>query len=322
MSNPKRIVSLLITFLCAASAYSQQYSVYKSYISQAEEQFYKKEYKKAANYYTKAFTAAGEDGFRNDRYNAACAWAHAGNSDSAFHNLFIIAQKSDFDNYTHIIIDTDLNPIKEDTRWNKVLQIVKNNKAAKEEGLDHELIAQLDSIMILDQMYRMEIDNTMETYGRASEELKELWSTINYYDSVNLIKIEQIIDEHGFPGRELIGIHNTHVIFLVIQHSDTKTQQKYLPMMRQAVEDHNLDVSSLALLEDRVALNTGGKQIYGSQIWSDETGAYFVAPIEDPEHVNERRKRVGLQPLEEYTMIWNFKWDVETHKKRHSKSEK
>lgn len=322
MNNPKKIILLITALLCATSIYAQQDSLYKAYISQAEEQFYKKAYIEAANYYTKAFEALGNKGYTNDRYNAACAWAQAGNSDNAFHNLFRIAEKADFSSYTHMVIDRDLNPIKEDTRWNEVLQIVKNNKAAKEEGLDHELIAQLDSIRILDQMYRMEIEHTTETYGRESEELKELWSTINYYDSVNLIKIEQIIEEHGFPGRDLIGINNSNVIFLVIQHSDTKTQQKYLPMMRQAVEDHNLAASSLALLEDRVALNTGGKQIYGSQIWSDETGAYFVAPIEDPEHVNERRKRVGLQPLEEYTMIWNFKWDVEAHIKRHSKSEK
>lgn len=36
--------------------------------------------------------------------------------------------------------------------------------------------------------------------------------------------------------------------------------------MREAVEKNNARASSLALLEDRVAMRKGGKQIYGSQI--------------------------------------------------------
>ena len=50
----------------------------------------------------------------------------------------------------------------------------------------------------------------------------------------------------------------------------------------------------LALLEDRVALRQGKKQIYGSQIGMDpETGEYFVSPLEDPDNVVERRIKMG-----------------------------
>jgi hypothetical protein len=104
-------------------------------------------------------------------------------------------------------------------------------------------------------------------------------------------------------------------LFLVIQHSPIEIQQKYLPMMREAVKNNNAQPSSLALLEDRVALRTGKRQIYGSQInRNQETGEFYVSPIENPEKVDERRAEVGLGNLQEYISNWNIIWDVEKHK--------
>ena len=68
---------------------------------------------------------------------------------------------------------------------------------------------------------------------------------------------------------------------MVIQHADLKTQQKYLPIMRDAVSKGKANVGSLALLEDRVALGMGKSQIYGSQIMQDATGKY-LQPLIDP----------------------------------------
>ena len=34
--------------------------------------------------------------------------------------------------------------------------------------------------------------------------------------------------------------------------------------------------------------------------FADESGNFGPRPIEDPDHVDERRKAVGLQPLSEY----------------------
>ncbi len=44
---------------------------------------------------------------------------------------------------------------------------------------------------------------------------------------------------------------------------------------------------------------TGKNQIYGSQLRSDpKTGKIELYPIDDPEHVDERRAKVGLPPLQ------------------------
>jgi len=86
--------------------------------------------------------------------------------------------------------------------------------------------------------------------------------------------------------------------------------------MREAVKNGKAQGSSLALLEDRVALGQGKRQIYGSQIGRDpETQIYFISPLEDPDNVDKRRAEVGLQSLADYASRWQITWDVEQYKK-------
>ncbi|MBK8633692.1 MAG: hypothetical protein IPN72_09065 [Saprospiraceae bacterium] len=123
------------------------------------------------------------------------------------------------------------------------------------------------------------------------------------------------MDGKGWLGANVIGGQGSSALFLVIQHSDLETQVKYLPMMQEAVKKGNASPSSMALLEDRIALRQGKRQIYGSQIGrNNETGEYYVSPLIEPEKVNERRSTVGLGTIEEYISRWKIVWDVENTK--------
>jgi hypothetical protein len=93
-------------------------------------------------------------------------------------------------------------------------------------------------------------------------------------------------------------------------------------MMREAVKNKKARASSLALLEDRVNLREGRKQIYGSQIGTFKDGKYYVQPLEDPDNVDKRRAEVGLGPLNEYTQHWHFNWDAAAYKKQLPEIEK
>ncbi|MBK9419532.1 MAG: hypothetical protein IPN44_00595 [Flavobacteriales bacterium] len=127
----------------------------------------------------------------------------------------------------------------------------------------------------------------------------------------------RILDERGWLGADIIGGKGNATLFLVIQHADQATQERYLPMMREAVAKGNAEGSSLALLEDRVALGQGKRQIYGSQIGRDnDTGEYFILPLEDPDKVDERRGQVGLDPLAEYPGNWDLTWDPVKYKEQ------
>jgi flagellar basal body rod protein FlgC len=156
-----------------------------------------------------------------------------------------------------------------------------------------------------------------EKYGSGSPEMQAFWQNIQLTDSLNQIEIAKILEKEGWPETDKIGRKGSQTIFLVIQHAPLPMQEKYLPLMRDAVKKGNVDVSSLALLEDRVALRKGGLQKYGSQIgFDDETNESYVLPLEDPERVNERRASVGLGTIEEYVSRWKIKWDPEDYKKK------
>lgn len=305
----RTIILLLLcisTNICLA-----QTKQYLDFVKKADSLYKLKDFKNSALNYSSAFKANGWKGFATDRYNAACSWALSGNADSAFFQLNRIATKANYSDYGHITADSDLDGLHSDKKWIPLIELVKKNKDKAEANLNKPLANQLDSIFVEDQKYRQMIADIEKKYGHESKEMKNLWSTIRLKDSTNLIKVTTILDKFGWLGSDVVGGQGNGALFLVIQHSDQKTQEKYLPMMREAVKNGKASGSSLALLEDRVALGKGKKQIYGSQIHRDQkTGKYIVAPIEDEPNVNKRRAEVGLEPLQDYVKHWDIDYKL------------
>jgi len=167
-----------------------------------------------------------------------------------------------------------------------------------------KIAATLDSVLIADQHGREAVNTVQQRYGIQSKQYDSLWKSILYYDSINLAKVKPIIDTYGWPGKEVVGQEGSRALFLVIQHADLATQEKYLPVLREAVKNGKARPSDLALLEDRVLTRNGKPQIYGSQVRQNyQTGKNEFFPIEDIPNVNKRRASAGLSSLEEYAKL-------------------
>jgi hypothetical protein len=176
------------------------------------------------------------------------------------------------------------------------------------------LAAKLDSIYDDDVKYRLQSIELEKKAGYRSKEVEELSRLTNKQDSLNLVKVKAVIAQYGWLGKETVGEKGNSALFLVIQHADLATQLTYLPMMKEAVANGKLSPGRLAILEDRIAIHQGRKQIYGSQL-STINQITRVSPIEDPDNVDKRRKEVGLIPLAQYLLQWGIVWDAEEHKK-------
>jgi hypothetical protein len=308
----KRLFLPFIFLFAGALSYAQEMAVYKEYIQKAEELYDIGQYLESAKSYSKAFESINGIFIPIDRYNAACAWSLANEKDSSFNQLFKLVKNLNYKDLTHTLADEDLDNLHQDERWNEVIALMRANKEKAEAKLNKPLIKILDSIYVEDQKYRMQLEDSInKQYGWESKEVRAQWKIINEKDSLNLIIIKKILDEYGWLGADIVGVQGNTTLFLVIQHADLKTQLHYLPLMREAVKKGNARPSSLALLEDRTALGQGKHQIFGSQLWTDsETGELFVAPLIDPENVDQRRKEVGLSTLSEYLQHWQLKWNV------------
>ncbi len=296
--------------LTCAFAFGQDY---KSAVAQADKLYNNKQYKEAVSKYKEAFKI--EQTNAGDLYNAACSAALLGDKKRAFDWLHL-AFKNGWTNVNHLQTDTDLTALHHNKKWNKLLAEMQKEVNRIESNYDKPLQATLLAIFEEDQGIRRQFIAAQKEFGYESKQVDSLGKIMIYKDSINYIKVSEILDKYGWVGVDKVGGQANHTLFLVIQHADLKTQQKYLPMMREAVKHKNATGSALALLEDRVALGEGKRQIYGSQIGRNkETQKYYILPLDDPDNVDKRRATVGLGLLADYVKRWDINWNVEEYKK-------
>jgi hypothetical protein len=177
--------------------------------------------------------------------------------------------------------------------------------------INQNLKMELDSILKSDQILREYIDSET-TEIRKTEILKEtgyskdafinnIWGIINKQDSINLVKVEKIIGEYGYPGKTLVGEPTNEAAWYVIQHSDKIP--KYFPLIEKSGLNNEIDFTKVAMMQDRLLASQGKEQIYGTQgagrrIINKKTGKeeYFryIIPIQNLGQVNELRKKAGF----------------------------
>ncbi|MDR2292670.1 MAG: hypothetical protein LBE11_04255 [Prevotellaceae bacterium] len=310
----KKIILTFLTVLSAGYLFCQDKEKYAELVNEADKLYANKEYLKSANKYSEAFSEYDIYAQITDRYKAACSWALAGQTDSAFVQLFQIAHIEDFSDL-NIVNDLALSSLHSDERWNFIVEFVKQNNE-KTSKLDAVLAAKFDSVYQTHRQYDFELKETEKKYGRNSSEMQQLVKSINEQNAANLVKITKIIDEKGWLGSDIIGERGSQVLFSILQYADTQTQENYLPLIKESVAKGNTDPSYLALLEDEIALKQGRRQIYGSRIGIDiKTGKTYVAPLEDPDNVDKRRKEIGLNKYQDYLSIFGITWNVDEYKK-------
>lgn len=314
----KFLTLLLSLWICVTNARAQDNDAYKRLEQHATTYYRQGDFKRSAETLESAIALKGDKCGYMEVYNAACSWARAGQADKAFKHLNYLAGsimsdpggilgKKHMDPLFYMF-DRDLKPLYDDKRWDEF--IVRLQKRRK------PLVNMLDSIYLNDQRGRQQIREVEKTYGHNSKEMEELGTKIQRSDSINLAKVLKIIDSIGWPGPDTIGERGSKTLFLVIQHSDRQTQERYLPVMRQAVKDGHAEGSALALLEDRVALAQGKRQLYGSQVSRGTDGKWYLLPLQDPDSVDIRRRSVGLGRISYYLKNWGMTWDVEAYKKQ------
>jgi hypothetical protein len=119
--------------------------------------------------------------------------------------------------------------------------------------------------------------------------------------AAHVARFEEIIAEHGWPGKSMVGRNGATAAWTIAQHGGKDLLGRTIGMMYQAVLKGDLAEGLYATSLDRVLTQQGKKQMYGTQFDTDPaTGKCEPMPIEDAEHVDERRIRAGMGPLADY----------------------
>ena len=184
---------------------------------------------------------------------------------------------------------------------------------------------QLDSVMVMDQLYRDTL-TLLTNPNKADSIAKALsltvrqangryWTKQNRLDSLNLVFIEGVIKKYGYPGKTLVDTPANETAWYVLQHSPKI--ELYFDVIKQAAENGELPFRLYAMMLDRRLMQQGKEQVYGTQVSSGrlkaDKSAWFVWPIKDAATVNERRKKAGFtQTVEENAQRLDVKYRVVT----------
>ena len=116
----------------------------------------------------------------------------------------------------------------------------------------------------------------------------------------NASRLAAILDQDGWPGRSRVGEDGAAAAWLVLQHAigDPALMRRGLALLEAAAARGDASAQHVAMLEDRVRVLEGRPQRYATQFDWDESGELSPLPIEEPARVDERRRRMGLPPLE------------------------
>ena len=307
------VISALLLF---THSFGQNTGKYSDFVKDALKLYESKDYLKSGLKYSEAFKIFRKNVIITDRYIAACSWALANNKDSSFNQLFKVVKGSNFIFEDYVITTQDLEVLHSDKRWDEIIEII-NNKGNDELNLDKPLADTFKVIYFQDLKSRQQVTEIQTKFGFQSDSAKAYWKKIFENDSITLTKVIKVLDSRGWLGSDIIGNLGNRTLFLAIQHSDLKTQEKYLPLMREAVQKGNASPSNFAYLVDRVALGQGKKQLYGSQLVRDlVTGEHYISPLDDPDNVDMRRTELGLGKLQDYVSPLGMTWNIEEYKKK------
>lgn len=120
-------------------------------------------------------------------------------------------------------------------------------------------------------------------------------------------RLQEIFGEHGFPTRKLVGRDAMFGVFILIQHADgdKEWQKSQLPNIETAVKNGDMDGQNYAYLYDRIKVNSGEKQWYGTQFSKVDpiNKTAELAETEAIENLDERRRMIGMMPIDTYKRL-------------------
>lgn len=250
----------------------------------------------AVEVYRAAFAHPGDDAA--DAYALASTFAlQPQYPDSAF---FYLDQALETEDTMRPLYDADLYFLVDDGRWAQVEARQLDKLATQVAGPFNRVYARdLLRMRMHEWGFRYHIMLAYRQLGPASPILSALAKAMGEHHAANEVRLKRLIEEHGWPERSAVGEEAAYAAGNVINHADLATRQAYLPLLKAVCERGEGDWSRYAHILDRTELELGNPQVFGTQMeQNEETGRYEPRPMIDPEHVNERRAKKGMEPIE------------------------
>lgn len=135
----------------------------------------------------------------------------------------------------------------------------------------------------------------------ALQQYDSLVRAVETADQASTAYMREFLQKRGYPVRSIYGAQAEKDAWLLVQHADAdpKFQERYVKAMKEALDEGEADPRNFAYLTDRVLRAQGQPQRFGTQC-TIEQGKATIQPTEEPEKLDSRRAKLGMEPIAAY----------------------
>lgn len=116
-------------------------------------------------------------------------------------------------------------------------------------------------------------------------------------DALNQRLLFNIFDNCDFLNAIKDKQESSHYALIILLHSNTRFQKKYLHLIEKAIKKRYLTNKEVVYLYDKILVDDGKLQKYGTQSYYNEQGNLKLLPYDNIDKVNKRRVKVGLTSI-------------------------
>ena len=170
--------------------------------------------------------------------------------------------------------------------------------SAKAQDQEPALKAELLTMRDRDQAARKECAKRS-----ADQQIACLAKVLESVDGPHTRRLNEIFDSSGFPEKSDVGAEGVKAFYLLLQHSgDLELKKKCLSGIERVFKDDVLNASEYSSFVDRLLVDQGKPQVYGSNFESKE-GKLVMSLTHDVANLDKRRKEIGLPTILEYMKL-------------------
>lgn len=214
----------------------------------------------------------------------AHSYYKSGNEEKALWALSFLVKAFIYSECQEIQLNFRNTTLEKNKQYIEILEKCDCNRMGKSRAFKPDVAGLLDSIYRGDQVGRSIVSNP----GLP-------WRFIDNTSSLHLV--DSIYKKYGWLSKSEVGQNASMAQFLVIQHSNLESQVKREDRIKDAVQKCLIEPEVYALLLDRISVQRGQKQLYGTQLTPD---MLTYLPVKDEKNLNQIRLDFGLLPIETY----------------------
>lgn len=151
---------------------------------------------------------------------------------------------------------------------------------------DNSISNLLETILDQDQEVRILYDSICSKFGYGSMELNKMSEVVNKVDSMNQLILDSIYSKHGWLFPPCVSLKASTSYFYITQHGSCDYQRKYEKDVEKALKNKIITEKEYCFFVDRLAVNSGKYQKYGTQFFVDPLGNEYFIPIDSTLYPN------------------------------------